>query len=277
MNIWRSKLFWFVIALVILSLGLMLFGEVTGKPSIFANALGVITTPLQHAVTGVTDWTTHFFSYFYKYSELEEENARLKEELAEYQKLEAKYYSAINENAQLRKLTGLIEKHSDFEIELCEVTAFAQSVTQSGLVLNKGSSSGIEQGDSVITDTGLVGYVSTVGLNYCEVVTVLDVSFKAACKVARTRETVIAEGDFALMGEGIFKLPYLSNTGDIKKGDIIETSGYGGVFPKGIIVGTVKEVKLEQNGRSSYATLEPVADIGRLSWVYVVKAFEVVE
>ena len=191
--------------------------------------------------------------------------------------MEREYLSAINENAQLRRMTGLVEKYSDFEFELCRVSSVYRGVAQTGMVLNKGSLSGIDKGDSVMTDSGLIGYVSAVGPNYSEVVTLLDISFKSEARISRTGETVIAEGDFELSGDGCFKLSYLPRDCDIQPYDIVETSGYGGIYPSGVMLGRVMEIKLDTSGLMSYAVVRPVDDIAQLKWVYVVKDFEVVE
>ncbi|MEA4921636.1 MAG: rod shape-determining protein MreC [Clostridiaceae bacterium] len=277
MKFFRSKLFYFTLAVSILCISLMLYSAATGQPSVLAEGLGAVITPVQGVVSDVVGGVQDFFGYFYRYAALKEENERLKEKLDDYQDLEQRYLSAINENTQLRKLTGLVQKYSDFNFELCQVASVYRGVAQVGMVLSKGSGSGIEQGDAVMTQGGLIGYVSSVGANYCEVVTVLDISFKAEAKVCRTKETVIVEGDFELLRDGRFKLAYLPNDADLKKDDLIETSGYGGIYPQGLILGRVDEIKLDSGGLTSYAVMKPVDDILDLNWVYVVKDFEVVE
>lgn len=277
MKFLRSRLFAFIMCIVLLCVGLMLHSAYTGESSPLTRLLGTVVTPVQNAVAGAFDGVNGFFGYFYRYSSLVEENQRLQEELAEYREMEQKYLNAINENTELRKLTGLKAKYRDFDFELCQVASVYRGSAQAGMVLSKGSSAGIEQGDTVMTRGGMIGYVSDLGPGYCEIVTVLDVAFKAEAKVARTRETVIAEGDFELMGDGYFRLSYLSPDCDIQEGDIIETSGYAGVYPQGLILGTVKRVELDSSGLMAYAVVEPVEDISEIRWVYAVKDFEVVD
>ena len=277
MKFLRSRLFAFIMCIVLLCVGLMLHSAYTGESSRLTRLLGTVVTPVQNAVAGAFDGVNGFFGYFYRYSSLVEENQRLQEELAEYREMEQKYLNAINENTELRKLTGLKAKYRDFDFELCQVASVYRGSAQAGMVLSKGSSAGIEQGDTVMTRGGMIGYVSDLGPGYCEVVTVLDVAFKAEAKVARTRETVIAEGDFELMGDGYFRLSYLSPDCDIQEGDIIETSGYAGVYPQGLILGTVKRVELDSSGLMAYAVVQPVEDISEVRWVYAVKDFEVAD
>lgn len=277
MKAFRSRLFAFVLAIVLVCVGLMVFSAYSGQPSILSKLLGAAVTPVQQAVSGAVDGVRDFFGYFYRYAALEAENARLKAEIEEYRCMEQKYLVAINENTELRKLTGLVAKYSDFDFELCQVSSVYRGAAQVGMVLSRGSASGIEQGDAVMTDGGLIGYVSSVGVNYCEVVTVLDISFKAEAKISRTRETVIAEGDFDLLSRGCLRLSYLPTDCNVQEGDLIETSGYGGVYPPGLILGTVRSLELDASGLTRYAVVEPVDDVTALKWVYVVKDFEVVD
>ena len=266
-----------MLAIAVLCVGLMIFSAYSGQPSILSKLLGAAVTPVQQAVSDTIDGVRDFFGYFYRYAALEEENARLKEELEEYRKMEQKYLVAINENTELRKLTGLVAKYSDFDFELCQVSSVYRGAAQVGMVLSRGSAAGIAQGDAVMTDGGLIGYVSSVGVNYCEVVTVLDVSFKAEAKISRTRETVIAEGDVDLLSQGSLRLSYLPTDCNVQEGDLVETSGYGGIYPPGLILGTVRSLGLDASGLTRYAVVEPVDDITSLKWVYVVKDFEVVD
>ena len=277
MKFLRSRLFAFIMCIVLLCVGLMLHSAYTGESSRLTRLLGTVVTPVQNAVAGAFDGVNGFFGYFYRYSSLVEENQRLQEELAEYREMEQKYLNAINENTELRKLTGLKAKYRDFDFELCQVASVYRGSAQAGMVLSKGSSAGIEQGDTVMTRGGMIGYVSDLGPGYCEVVTVLDVAFKAEAKVARTRETVIAEGDFELLSDGCFKLSYLPTDCNIQEKDLVETSGYAGIYPQGLILGRVRELRRDASGLTKYAVVEPVDEITELKWVYVVKDFEVVE
>lgn len=122
-----------------------------------------------------------------------------------------------------------------------------------------------------------MGYVSTVGLNFCEVKPVTDLSLKVGAVVSRTREVVVAEGSFDLAEEGLLRLSYLKNDSDVLVGDTVETSGYGGVFPKGLLIGTITEVLPESHGISTYAKIRPAVDLSALKKVYIIKSFNITE
>ena len=89
----------------------------------------------------------------------------------------------------------------------------------------------------------------------------------------RTRDSAIAEGSYDLMAEGSLRLSYLTEDASIVIGDTVETSGAGGVFPKGVMIGTVESVLPEENGISYYAVLKPFVDVETVTNVSVVTAF----
>ena len=273
MKAMRSKLFWFAAALVAVSLILTLSSAVTGKPTLVRNITGAIVTPLQNGLSAATDWFSGLFGYFYRYDALERENEELRKQIQEYEKLEIEYHAAVNQNAALREAAGIKAKRAEFELELCSVVSVTGNGFQSSLTLSRGSVSGIEEGDCVITGDGMVGYVDQVGLNHCVVKTVIHVDFSASAAVSRTREVVVAGGDFELAGDGLLKVPYLENDANVRVGDTILTNG--GAYPPDLILGRVAEVRQESHGISSYAAVEPAVNLDELSTVFVVKSFSV--
>ena len=269
----QSNLVWFAAVLIALSLLLALSSAVTGKPTFVRNITGAIVTPLQNGVAAATDRFADLFGYFYRFDALERENAELKRKIQEFEKLEISYNAAIKENSALREAAGIKAKHADFEMELCTVVALTDNGFQSALTLNKGSVSGIEAGDCVITGDGMVGFVDQVSLNSCVVKTVINVDFNASAAVSRTREVVVTNGSFELASDGLLKVSYLENDADVRPGDTILTNG--GAYPPDLIIGRVVEFCQESHGISSYASVEPVVDFSGLSTVLVIKEFNV--
>lgn len=96
-------------------------------------------------------------------------------------------------------------------------------------------------------------------------------------QLARTGGAAILEGDFALMGEGKLKLSYLPENAELIAGDLVTTSGRGGVYPAGLAVGHVEEVHTEASGMTRYAVIVPETDLDGLKQVFVIKEFTIVE
>ena len=167
---------WVIVAALLLtaalSLGSALFPNLTSPLS---NAIGIIATPFQKATTSFTSWVEGLYDYAFRYDELQNRVQELELQIAEMNKQDRQNEDAAAENERLRKLLKLSAKHEDFTYEAARVTGAGSTTWESTITLSKGSSSGIEKNDTVITETGyLVGVVADLGANWCTVITVLD-------------------------------------------------------------------------------------------------------
>ena len=179
--------------------------------------------------------------------------------------------AASRENERLRDLLEFQQKHSELHTEPAVVTARGSSNWSSTLTVSKGSATGIVPGNCVIDQYGnLVGIVSEVGLNWSSLLTVVDVDLELGGLMARTDGAALVEGDFTLMLEGLLRLAFVSEDAKLVTGDQVTTSGLGGVYPPGLVVGSVRTIYVEEDGISRYAQVEPAADIAGVQYVYVI-------
>ena len=95
--------------------------------------------------------------------------------------------------------------------------------------------------------------------------------------ISRTGGAAILEGDLALMGEGKLKLTFLPENSQLMSGDLVTTSGRGGVYPSGIVAGHVEEVRTDASGIGQYAVIAPETDLDNLKQVFIIKDFTIVE
>ena len=183
------------------------------------------------------------------------------------------------ENARLRELLNLREQRRDItsDLEAALITEHAVSNWTSTLTLNKGSQHGVEAGDCVIDETGaIVGVISEVGLNWSRVLTLADTDTSLGAQVFRTGELGLAQGDFSLMEQGRLRLDYLPADCRLLSGDLVVTSGLGGFYPSGLVIGSVEEVRLDDSGAASYAILAPKVNFDQLAEVFIIKSFDIV-
>lgn len=249
-----------------------------GSADPLSNAANVIATPVRLGVSAILDWAEGVYSYVFHYQELHDQLAEMEQQVADLQEQVREGQEASRENERLRELLDLKARRSDFELDIARVTARSTSNWESTLTISKGSSSGIEAGDCVITPTGLlVGVVSQVGLNWSTVSTVINTDIEMGGIVERTYSAGILEGDFALMQEGRLKLSYLPEGAQLVSGDEVVTSGRGDVYPSGLVVGQVEGVFTDPSGMTRYAVVIPNADLDALIEVAVIKDFEIVE
>lgn len=260
---------------LVTAVGGMLFG---GFADPLSNLVGVITTPVRNGVSAFAAWTEERYNAAFEREQLKTENEALKLRIAELEREARAAESALQENQHLRSLLELRPSQREFDLESATVTARSSSNWESSFTISKGSSSGIEPGDCVTDEYwNLVGIVSQVGENWATVSTLIDSDMELGGQLSRTGEAAILEGDFALMGEGKLKLSYLPETSELIAGDLVTTSGRGGVYPPGLVAGHVEEVHTEASGMTRYAVVQPEADLEGLKQAFVIKSFEIVE
>ena len=241
---------------------------VSATSGFLQNAVGVLTYPFRSAVTAVATWVEDKQRYYKDYSDLIAENEALRERVAELERDARQAEADREENALLRELLELREQRRDLTFESAAVIDRESTNWTSALTLNRGTAHGVEKNDCV---------VSAVGYNWCTMLTVIDTDTELGARVFRTQEVAVAEGDLALMGEGKLKLSYLSADAQLLSGDVVTTSGLGGFYPGGLVIGTVESVRTGDDGLAQYAVLAPAARLGELSEVFIIKDFDIVD
>lgn len=273
-DFFRTRTFISICIIAVLLLGMAVVSTADrGRVTIFEDIAGIVITPLQNLCATVSSKSGDFIAVFTEFNEMKEENQRLREELAASASAvrDAQEYKIENEN--LKGILGIKEKNPDFTFEPALIVADDRSGYSHTLTLNKGSLSDIKKRDVLITEQGLVGYVTEVGTTWCRAVTILDSSCEIGALVSRTQDIGVLEGDYALASEGNCKVSYLSNDVQLNSGDSIVTSGIGEIFPEKIMIGNVIEIKPEAHGISQYAVIEPAADFTELKNVFVITGF----
>lgn len=248
-----------------------------GRDAPLNQAFGLVTVPLQRLSSSISGAASGFFEKYVQAQKLYEENEALREENIRLREQMVDYEAYKRENEHYRAVLGLKEQNPDFELEPAEVIGRDPNDPFSGFTIDRGTMHGVSPYNPVLTPAGLVGWVTDVGLNYAKVETILDVSIDVGAVDTRTRESGVVTGEIALAREGLCKLGYLPRDTAVAEGDIIQTSGlesvFGAVFPKGLIIGTVTDVKAENNGIVLYACVQPAADVTSVKDVFVLTAF----
>jgi len=247
-------------------------GPVTG----LANT---ITRPVRALASTVTRTFERIYASIYRfddlmarYEELERENSIMRRDYRESTAL-------AEENAQLRVQLGFRERHAEYDSEMATVRTKSGSNWSHSFTINRGhSNSNIERGQAVITEYGvLIGQVTDVGATISTVATVLDTTFSAGAFVGAGEGKATVKGDFNLMRSGLIMLDHIDDDLIILPGDTVETSGIGGVFPAGLIVGEVLEVHRHSSGVGRYATVRPSRLIDSITLVFIITGFEAAE
>ena len=247
-------------------------GPVTGVANTISMPLKALASTVARA----------FESIYGNISRYEQISRAYEEALLELAELRANYreadYLAV-ENAYLRDVLGFRERNPGHEMAEATVMPWTSHNWSSSFTIARGSSnSDIAVGNSVVTRYGvLVGIVTDVGANTSTVVSVLDTTFSAVAYVGEGGHSATATGDFTLMNHGRLKLDHIDDDIPVMRGDAIVTSGGGGVFPAGLVIGEVEEVYNHPTGIGRYATILPVIPLDTISMVFVITNFEVFE
>ncbi len=270
----RSKQFKIMLVILISLITVsIIFSIIGSKISPGSNIAGTITAPIRSLATSVSNAISDFTAAFnnsnkiaLKNSELESEINDLREKLAEHDKITA-------ENEFYKNYLEIKEKNPDFKFTPATLISRDASDIYNGFIINQGSANGISAYDPVITDAGLVGYISEVGLTTSKVTTILSSDFTAGALDNRTNDSGIVSGSLETAKQMQTSFKNLSRSCTIAIGDYVVTSGEG-IFPKGLLIGTIKYIGNDKYNTSIYANIEPFADIDNLRNVMVITEFE---
>ena len=261
-------------AVTVIAVVLCIFSALSSGTGLLHNALGVIVSPFRAAGGAVSAWVDGIGDRFEKVDELQQENDELRKKIAELEWALRQAEEDSEENRRLRTLLNLRQQRQDFVFESAKVVGAGSSNWESTLTLNKGTSADIAIGDCVVNEEGfLVGVITDAGLNWSTVTTVLDTSSQLGAMVFRTGEITVAMGDLTLMHEGRLKLSYLAGESSLMNGDLIVTSGLGGYYPRDLVIGSVEELRTDDNGLTKHAVIQPKVSLNGLKQVFIITDF----
>jgi rod shape-determining protein MreC len=197
---------------------------------------------------------------------LKRENTQLRAALAE---LERKYEQAREYEPRLRDLAQLVDlsRQIDAEVVAARIVLRDEFEWSRTILIDRGRRDGLVPNMAVLAGGGLVGKVIQAGYAYARVLLVTDRSFRCAARLRESRTTGVVEG----RGTDQLVLTYLPREVPAVENEEVITSGQGGVFPPGLLVGTVQRTYSEEYGFYQYASLRPSVDFATLETVAVIK------
>ena len=275
-NFLKNNGLWVLFAAAVISVVMALLSYFSETSSPLTNLTNTLAAPFRAGYTAVATWFNDKQNYYQDVTALEEENAALKQQIAEMEAEIRQARSDSAENERLKELLGLQEERPDLTKDIVLATVTEHEVTNwtSSLTVNRGTNSGVEVGDCVIDTNGaMVGTVSLVGLNWATILTLVDSDTSLGAQVFRTGDLGVAQGSFLLMGENRLRLDFLPEDCSLLGGDLVVTSGLGGHFPPELVIGSVEEVLVDDDG-SAYASLIPASNFDSLQQVVIIRSFD---
>jgi len=252
---------------------------VGNNPGIITNSVETLLAPVKSVTASVAGMCEKLYGYMHDFDRLLEENSQLRAQLAGSSQEEREFKELEEENEQLRQLLNLAQRNTDYVFEMAAIVSWSSSNWESTFTISKGSAnSDIEAGDCVITSAGeVVGVVKTVSTVSSVCISVIDTDFAASVNLNNVSGSSSAKGEYGLMKDGLLMLEYINESNKVLAGDTVITSGKGGMFPDGLLVGYIAEVKVDETGLSNYAIVEPAADLDNVLDVFVITDFELTE
>jgi rod shape-determining protein MreC len=226
-----------------------------------------IMRPLQIVAQGTVNWISGLQDNYDTLSGFRSENERLRKRIQNLEVERQKLLEAQATNSSLKQLLDLRSHLSGTVVSASIIGNSATSWFQSCL-LNKGSADGVRKGMAVVTPLGVVGQVVAVTPRTAKVLLLTDPNSGIDVMVQRTRARGIVSGSL----ETGTVLKYVKRSEDVQEGDRLITSGTDGVFPKGMMVGTVTKVIKQHIGLFQFIEVLPAVQSARVEDVLVVAA-----
>lgn len=264
------KKFFIGIGVIILFLCIGLTNGKNRNVSAIEGFLSSIITIPQNGFKYIENWFSGNNTFFNDIEKLELENIALKEENEKLKNKMIDYEILASENQTLKEHSKLRESYLNYDVVIADVISDSASNWDEVYVVNKGSKDGIKPNMTVISTDGLVGYVETVSGNSSKIVSILDAGNSISARSTRTRDSVICKGNISLKDEGKVKVTSIPIGVELIKGDKLETSGMGGVYPKGIAIGEVESFENKINPLENEAILKTYVDFNKLETVAII-------
>ncbi len=270
----NSKITKFFITVVLVLAGMMAYAASTGQLSTLpGDLLGAARVPFQKLTSSIGNSMGVWSDRNLNIDRIIRENEQLKKEMNEIRLKQVNYDKLVLENKEYKKLLNVVDDISSFDTISAGVIGRDGTDRFYSFTIDKGTGHGVDIDDVVISREGLVGVVVETGMNFAKVSTILSPAVSVGCVAGENRDIGIVSGGYDLSNESGCTMQYLPKDTTLKEGDIVSTTGYGTVFPKDLIVGTVESVAIDPAGNSSTAVVKPAAEIADVKFVFVITDF----
>ena len=269
-----SKKFLIIACIAAFLIGIMIYAAVSSSNAI-TSAIGTVFSPIQRFSNSISDAVTETLDMLINARDYYDENQKLKEQIAELTAQMSDYTQVMQENDHLREMIDLTSSSDGIVLsEPCTVIGRTANDVYGSFFIDKGEKDGIEYYDPVVTANGIVGFVTEVRYTYSRVTTVYSNEISLGVYCVRTGETGVIEGNYELALDGKIRMVYIPLDCQMREGDVIITSGYSGLVPQGLVVGTVGETFIAPNGLSRSGLISPTVDPYELKTVFVITDFD---
>jgi len=253
------------IAILLISFILMTVNiKRSAEPTFLEKAVLWVVSPIQSAVTQTTRAVAETFDHYILLVNTSQENEDLKHRINELVKEKTLLEEEVR---RLNRIYNLTEYQQEHEVESVVATVIGSDASQwaKTIVINKGSSDGVKENLPVVTEQGVVGHTIQVGSHSAKVMLISDSRSAIDALFQRDRVSGVVVGT----GEDHCEMKYVPINATVDVGNVVLSSGLGGIFPKGLRLGIVIQVQKATQGLFQEVTIVPSADLSRLEEVLV--------
>ena len=270
MKPFKNKLAVTIVVLSVAFLGIIIF-SLKNNSNIISSGVGSVISPLQKIIYNANDKLKESFDFFINFSKVKQENKELAAKNAELENQLIEYNRMKDENTRLREMFDYSQANQNYNYLGCNIVGYSGGNISNGYIIDKGTNDGLKKDMIIITSVGLVGKITKADTNFSIVQTIMNENIAVAAMVESTRQTTgILQGGVNSKNEKLVTLSNIPMDSEIKEGDVILTSGLGGMYPKEIRIGEVISIDIDSVGLMKKALVRPYVDFDKLDGVFVV-------
>lgn len=264
----RTIILWVAVFIV----GLLAFATVKGKYDlkISENVVNTILSPFQSAITSISNATKKIGVISWEMVTVYEQNKMLRSEVEQLRQRDVNVNEIMAENTRLTNILNYKNAVKQFDTAVAKIISYDSSNLTNSITINLGAKDGMQKNMPVITPQGLVGTIVAVYEHSAKVQLILDPRSAVGAIIQRPESRVIGIMQGSVGVQTLAKMVNIPRDADVVVGDNVLTSGYGGLYPKGIVIGEVVEVTNEAGGLLKYATVKTAVDFYRIEEVLVI-------
>lgn len=225
-----------------------------------------ITAPFQKLIKRTINFTKDFWLNYFSLIDVRHENSSLKQEINSFRRENSRYKELLATHERLRKLLQFKEVIRR-PVVAAQVIGLDPTGWFKSIIIDKGKRAGLKWDMPVVNASGVVGRIVSVSIDYAKVLLIIDQNSAVDCLTQQSRDRGMVKG----LSTDVCKMDYMAKSSDAVVGDMVITSGLGGIFPKGLPVGKISRVKEVSGELFKEIEVTPSVDFSKLEEVLVIQ------
>ncbi|MBL7205039.1 MAG: rod shape-determining protein MreC [Desulfobacteraceae bacterium] len=225
-----------------------------------------ITAPFQKLIKRTINFTKDFWLNYFCLIDVRHENSQLKQEIKSFRRENSRYKELLATHERLRKLLQFKEVIRR-PVIAAQVIGLDPTGWFKSIIIDKGKRAGLKWDMPVVNASGVVGRIVSVSIDYAKVLLIIDQNSAVDCLTQQSRDRGMVKG----LSTDVCKMDYMAKSSDAVVGEMVITSGLGGIFPKGLPVGKISRVKDVSGEFFKEIEVTPSVDFSKLEEVLVIQ------